>query len=598
MYVLSVIPLARSAPPGSLSYRSKTNVPLGSIVSISLRKQTVPGIVIESRSVAEAKSELKTASFALSKSALETKSKLPLPVFQAAQRLAQFHAAPVGSVLASLVADVLPPELPTLVSGTAYRKHRVEGVFAKRVAAYRTRITAAGYDKKAILLIVPTIAEIDLYKKEFNDLSPLILSGSLSAKKREEVLTTALTYSGLIIATPSFAWTPIKRLGSIIAERVSAGTYTQPKRPYLDMRRALEELAKARSISYTVGDYPLPLEERTNPEAPLSTEPLSPRHILDTRSEKDRQREWEAIPKEIQEAITSTIAGGAGVLLLAVRKGYAPTVVCRDCGTAVTDSRGRTLAFTKVRGKNVFRSSDGVETLSTDVTCTHCDSWNLYPLGVGVERVYEETKKLFPTEHVLLFDATTPAQSRKLLKLITPTSIVIGTEYMLPWISPTNSFGLAAIISADSLLSLPFWRARERFVRIGLMLAERAQAVIVATRKPDDTALEAIASPTSTTFFSEETALRKALTYPPFGTLIHFSAEGRPEQLSATVALLQDRIQQPLSVLPFQLSKPGIQRMSAVLHVKDTSWPSEDLSARIASLPPHIRIRIDTESLW
>ncbi|MBU1754711.1 hypothetical protein KKH81_00295 [Patescibacteria group bacterium] len=584
--------------PGSLSYRSKTNVPLGSIVSISLRKQTVPGIVIACRSVAEAKSELKTASFALSKSALETKSKLPLPVFKAAERIAQFHAAPVGSVLAALVADVLPTELPTLSTGTAYKKYRVEGVHAKRVSTYRSRIISALEEKKATLLIVPTIAEIDVFKKEFSDFSPLILASSLSAKKRNENLELALLHTGLIIATPSFAWTPIRSLGAIIAERVSAGTYVQPRRPYLDIRRALEELATARSIPYTVGDYPLPLEERLHPENPLAAQPSAPRIILDTRSEKDRQREWEAIPKEIQEAITATTAGGAGVLLLAVRKGYAPTVVCRDCGTAVTDTRGRTLSFTKVRGKNVFRSSDGVETLSTDTTCVHCGSWNLYPLGVGVERVFDEAKKLFPTHHILHFDAATPPQARKLLKLITPTTIVVGTEYMLPWITPTSSFGLAAIISADSLLSLPFWRARERFVRIGLMLAERAKRVIVATRKPEDTALEAIADPTTTTFFSEETALRKVLLYPPFGTLIHFSAEGRPEQLTATVALLTERLQQSLSVLPFQLSKPGIQHMSAVLHVKDTSWPNETLSEQIRSLPPSIRVRIDTESLW
>ena len=79
---------------------------------------------------------------------------------------------------------------------------------------------------------------------------------------------------------------------------------------------------------------------------------------------------------------------------------------------------------------------------------------------------------------------------------------------------------LAAIASADSLLALPFWRARERFVRLGLLLTSIAPRALIATRLPDDAAVKTLRDPKDTSFFDEESSLRKALGYPPYGTLI------------------------------------------------------------------------------
>ena len=596
MYVLDVIPLSRSAPSGSLSYRSKAKLPLGSIVSMSLRRQTVPGVVIQVRTVAEAKSELKSASFLLSKSVQPTGARLPAAVFEAAERIAAYHAAPLGSVLGALLTDTLTTTFPTLSSGSGFKMHRVERSYAKRMALYRTRIRAAVEAKTAALLILPTIAELERAKAHFADLEPLILLSTLTGTKRAAALAQATTYKGLILATPSFAWTPISKLGMIAIERYSAGSYVALKRPYIDMRIALEELARARAIPFTIGDFPLPLEVRSDTNTPLAEDILTPRVLIDTRRDADRQREWETIPLELQQEISATLSSGGTCALLAIRKGYSPTVVCRDCGTAVTDSRGRVLTFTKIKGKNVFRSSDGKEMLSTDMSCALCGSWNLLPLGIGVERVYEEALRIFPNASVVHFDANTPAQARKLLKQIyEPGTIVVGTEFMLPWLPPERPFDVACVVSADTLLSLPFWRARERFVRVCLMLAERSQRLLLASRNPEDTAVQAVLSPGDTTFFAEESTLRKALGYPPFGSLIHLSAEATPARLDQAEAYIT-KVSDSVTFLPRQASFKGLQRLSAVIRIP--SWPQEGLSMALQSLPPWIRVRIDTETLW
>lgn len=217
------------------------------------------------------------------------------------------------------------------------------------------------------------------------------------------------------------------------------------------------------------------------------------------------------------------------------------------------------------------------------------------PARSGVERVYEEALRLFPDAQVISFDATTPAQAKRILAAAhAPGTILVGTEHMLAWLPPESQVQLGVIVSADTLLALPFWRARERFVRIAHLTAERCEMTYIATRHPEDTALEAVSDPQKTTFFAEEAALRKALGYPPYGTLLHFSAEGERERLDAALERIKTIL--PVTPLTYQQVPRGALRMSAVAQVR--TWPDAALSATLSTLPPWIRVRIDTESLW
>jgi primosomal protein N' len=171
---------------------------------------------------------------------------------------------------------------------------------------------------------------------------------------------------------------------------------------------------------------------------------------------------------------------------------------------------------------------------------------------------------------------------------------------MLSTLSLEDPVDLGIVASADALLSLPFWRARERFVRIGLMLAERSKKVIVASRhEGTDAALTALTSPTTSSFWADELALRKALHYPPFGTLIMFQVEGSAARIEDARALITNVCAPltPIHLAPRPISA-SILRGISVLQLPDGAWPDETLSARISELSPVIRVHIDSESLW
>lgn len=594
MYVVDVIPFSRSVPPGSFSYRASAYVAPGSIIEVPLRARTVSALVVSISDVRERKGELKSATFSLLPALGRVQGVLPEPLMRAAQALAALHASAIGPILRALIGRYELTQLASATArGTSFEEDTVELPAALRHKAYSELIhTSAG----GVLMLVPTRIEAEQARKDFKAFKPAVLAGTLSLKKQE-----AVQAAKLVIATPAHAWVPLQGLSRILVERVSAGSYIERARPYLDMRMAARERARAEQLPIVWGDYPLPLEYRTVPEAPLSQAHTVISTVADVRREVDNASVWRVFPEEILTKTRTASTAGGRTLVLAVRGGYAPTVVCRDCGTAVTDERGWPLSFSKEGGVPVMRSSDGSVRRAADTRCSRCESWNLLPLGVGAERVVEELRAAFPEATLAVFPSRSEPTVRERAEFLEaaalPGAFVIGTERMLTALPPDGSFALSVIASADSLLALPFWRARERFVRIALLLAQYAQESVILTRHPEDGAFSAITDPTHATFFTEEAMLRRAAGFPPFGTLITLTLIGTEAQATA----FEHSVSQILKAYPHRLlpRRPALAgRFQSVVALTRTpeAWPDPALAHVLASLPPSIRLRIDPES--
>ena len=595
MYVVDVIPFSKGAPPGALSYRTPLALSPGALVFVPLRKKRVRGIVIAVTDVLEAKARLKQASFSLSGD-LEEIGSLPPALIDVVRETALYHATSMGAAFSQLLEGMLPEEIPeAFQEGIGFSLDTVEAPMALRIKMYRSSIENSS---GATLLVVPTLAEVARLKSAFKDMKPLVLSGAITPAKREAMLANARDTTGLVIATPAFSFVPITNLGQIIVERASAGTYRFQRRPYLDMVRAITELARSRALPLMLGDFPLPLEYRT--EAPLSSSGLGSITVLDVKEEGEKQgATFLAVPEPLRARIADVLKENGRVAVFAARRGYAPAVVCRTCGASVRDKEGRALTLATEKGERVLRTSDGKTVLDADAICDACGSWNLLPLGIGVERVAEELTEAFPDTVLVRFDTDTirtPAQARKAALLMKePGTIAVGTEVLLPWLE--DNLELACVASADSLLALPFWRSRERFMRLVLTLRDRAKETIVATRRIDEPALAAALDPESEEFFAEETSLRKILGYPPFGTLITLACVGTHAQLDAADTHIASLSSYPISRMPDRARGNDRYSRNWVLSLPEGAWPDKKLSGKLSALPLSIRVLIDPDSL-
>ena len=123
MRILEVIPIARSIKNDTLSYFSGSDVSVGSIIKVPLRKRIIPALVISSKDVGESKTEIKNSSFALKKiSKTKCSHLLSKNFIETAETSANYYVGSIGSVLNSLVPKVLLENTEKIKLGT----HKIE----------------------------------------------------------------------------------------------------------------------------------------------------------------------------------------------------------------------------------------------------------------------------------------------------------------------------------------------------------------------------------------------------------------------------------------------------------------------------------------
>lgn len=594
MYVLDVIPLSKTAPPGALSYRSAKPHAPGTLLAITLRKTDTLGVVVACDPAIARKAELRAASFTLRGSRDAVRGSLPDRFMAGAQRVADWHAASLGAVLSVLLRGMDDAERDDPGHEVALQAddtgqlapERVEADIEARAAAYREAIAAQKASGDTTLLVVPTLAEAAYWKKALGARAPALA-----------VLPPEKSCAAWAARPP----------GLVIVERAGSGSYTLPQRPYLDVRRVHEAMAAAAGSRLMLGDLPLPLEFRAAPDAPLPPGAASPIAVLDVRRDPDDQspEPWRAIPEAVRARIRDALERGGTVAVLGVRAGYAPAIVCRDCGQAVADERGRALTFSLEGGERIFRSADGAVMRPADTACARCGSWHLQPLGIGVERVLEEAREAFadrPVAYLAPEILRSAPKTRAAFAEVADGGVIVGTEAMLPHLLAARGprgLALAVVVSADSLLALPFWRSRERFVRLASFFAALAAESLVLTRRPEDAALAAVRDPSDASFFAEETMLRKALRYPPYATLVSLARQGSTDALDRLEPAVARAASGVDTLAPPETALSGSQRCrTTILTIPEGAWPDPAIAARLAALPPSVRVRVDPESLW
>ncbi len=602
MYIIDVVLFIRTASNEEFSYRSKSSIIIGTIVYVPLRHKTVPAVVTRCVAVRDAKSFLKNAAFTPRTGVIQTNSRLPRAYNEAAHNIAQYHAATYGSVLRQLFTnDEIISGFPArLLNGNGYAETQYEVPYDERIQYYQSLCEEKRHNG-TILFIVPSAVEADRLAKQLPSVS-IVLTGSRNTKKHQEILTNIKT-APVVITTASHAFVAIQHISSIIIERESATTYQNIRYPHIDMRIALRELARARHVQFVIGDYPIRIEMRTPQNKELQNTYYKNIHLFSTRPDDLTvpEKRYTTITFSMRKMIQDVLNKKGRVLLIATHRGYASTVICKDCGSAVLDKYGRALSLATRNGTRVFRSADGTIILAADIHCNICGSWNLIPLGAGIERVIEDVIKYFPKITLVRFDSDTitsvTAAIRALTKARESQTILIGTERLIPWLDKQDSFSLSMVVSADSLLALPFWRARERFVRIAFSIAQHSTYTLIATRHIKDAACRTLVQQPSSIFFNEEIELRKTLHYPPYGHLIIFRIIGNTLYRTNGEKLIRNALDpHKLICLPDQIITKN--KAIRVLICKQRIWPNKELAIRIAKLPQWITHTIDGESIW
>jgi len=642
MYSIRVIPIKKVPKLEELTYFSADPIPRGSIVSVQIGRKEVDALVLGTQDIRDEKQELKKASFALKKIIRVKGSSFLNDQFLEVLELTRRYFVTNGptilsTLLPSLFLKKITPQKKdpgTLENNSkkSSEKFILQAPREERWSYYRTLIRESFAKKESVFILVPTWFDAlklhEFLSHGISDYSVLFYSG----KKDSELIKSFKKVESephplCIIATGSFLCLPRNDIGTVVVENESSDAYRTITNPHVDMRVVAYFFANKCGTRLILGDTILRSETLYRLEThefleaqPLNFRIIKPKSIeLIDRSKKSDKKEGFIFSNEVEELLDETDESGDRVFLFALRKGFAPTTVCNDCGERIRCPGCRTPLFLfgsqnpSESGMRRFVCQRCKYTERTNIICSNCGSWNLVPLGIGTDRVFEALKERYPERLVIQIDKETVTSHKEASERIalfekTPGALLVGTELALYYF--TKKVPHTAIVSFDTLFSIPSYTIHEKVIRLLDEISEKTyNRLLIQTRSPDEEILKAYMQGTLHSFFRTELEERKIFSYPPFTTLIKLSVRGSRERMLA----MGEALKELFSGYTYDIwenKSGGIRvehKITLLLRIPEMSWSCEkiaqkselhpDLEEKLRSLPIEVAIEINPPSV-
>jgi primosomal protein N' (replication factor Y) len=388
----------------------------------------------------------------------------------------------------------------------------------------------------AAIVLVPEIGltpqAVGRFRARFGDRIAILHSALGGAERRDERVRIALGDARVVIGARSAVFAPVRGLGLVCVDEEHDSSYKQESDPRYDARTVA---AKRASLEGAVAVYgsatPRPESwarlERLELGGRLAG-PLPPVRVVDLRYEQGYPLSAPLIAE-----LAAVAAGGGKAILLLNRRGVAPALHCRACGKTIR-CRNCDVSLVLHRDRCLRCHHCGYGEPAAE-TCPSCGSPELARLGAGTQRLERELAVRFPELELIRLDADTvsrPGAAAEALARFAAAdrAVLVGTQ-MVAKGHHFEGVALAAVVDADTGLSLPDFRAEEHTFQLLTQLAGRSGRdapgrVLVQTFQPDSRAIRYAARHDVSGFLAEEIERRRELGYPPFRHLVRIVASG------------------------------------------------------------------------
>jgi primosomal protein N' (replication factor Y) len=288
--------------------------------------------------------------------------------------------------------------------------------------------------------------------------------------------------------------------------------------------------------------------------APYGFPPMT---IVDMREEL-KAGNTSIFSRTLRDALAATLKAREQAILFLNRRGTATFVLCRDCGF-VLKCQPCDNPVTYHADQNDLVCHHCNRRYQMPKQCPHCLSARIKQFGAGTQKVEEVVMQLFPTARVVRWDRdTTGARGAhdKILKQFAAhkADVLVGTQMIAKGLD-VPLVTLVGVISADTALNLPDFRASERTFQLLMQVGGRAgrahlpSQVILQTYAPTHPAIVAAAQYDYVNFYQSELEFRRRLHYPPFGQLVRLVYAGGKERAQSEAESLQRSLSQRIRQL-------------------------------------------------
>ena len=389
-------------------------------------------------------------------------------------------------------------------------------------------------DKQALVLL-PEIAItqqlVDRFAASFGAGVGVSHSG-LGDKQRADIWTKFKRGTiKILLGTRSAVWVSAKNLSCIVVDEEHDPSYKQLEGFRYNARDVAVYRASRLQIPVVLGSATPSFESYRNAtqgkyrlfhlkERPLGAQ-IPTLQIEDIRSMKLRA----GLSPALISAIKDRIAKGQQTILFLNRRGYAPVMLCHQCGQVwECDRCDSKLVLHRERGVVVCHQCD--KTLSAERAPRCCENPEMVPVGQGTEQLAEQLGELFPQQKIRRIDRDTVRKKSELDEVLRAAKhgeidILLGTQ-MLAKGHDFPNVTLVGVVDADARLFSIDFRAEERLAQLIIQVAGRAGRaelegqVIVQTRQPFHWIFDALREGNYDVFLKRGLAERQQANLPPF----------------------------------------------------------------------------------
>ena len=358
----------------------------------------------------------------------------------------------------------------------------------------------------------------------------------------ERARTWAAAWRGearVIVGTRSAVFTPLPDAGLVIVDEEHDGSYKQFDGIRYHARDFALVRAKALGVPIVLGSATPSLESLHNALGGRHVHLRLPQRAGDARPPTVRvldvrKRALDAgLSPDLLAAIRGTLDTGGQVLVFRNRRGYAPVLLCHDCGWSAQCQRCDAPMTVHAGGRRLQCHHCGTRR-SAPPACPDCGGLALQPQGVGTERLEQALLERFGDVPVLRVDRGSTgrrdALERMLASLGDKPGILVGTQ-MLAKGHDLPDLGLVAVVGIDEGLFSADFRAHEKLAQLLIQVAGRAGRaqrrgeVLLQTHHPEHPLLQLLVHGGYHAFANDELVQREAAGFPPFAHLALLRAE-------------------------------------------------------------------------
>ena len=342
----------------------------------------------------------------------------------------------------------------------------------------------------------------------------------------------------VVVGTRSAIFAPLENVGLVIVDEEQESSYKQEETPRYHGRDVAIVRAKLERAAALLGSATPSLEtyhhamtgkyELLTLTSRVEKRPLPVVEIVDLREDFAKTHQTSPISAALRAGIQECLANKTQALILINRRGYSWSVLCRSCGASV-QCANCSISMTHHKSRNRLECHYCGSIQPIPKQCPKCNSEYVYFFGEGSEQLEERMRNDFPGARIARLDRDTARTKRQYQETLGAFAagaldILVGTQ-MLAKGHDFQRVTLVGVISADSSLNLPDFRAAERTFQLLTQVAGRAGRgalpgrVLIQTFYPEHYAIQDAVRQDYAAFYERETQFRRVMSYPPFTSL-------------------------------------------------------------------------------